>query len=156
VIVISDMLEHLLKPEELIGHLSRECGPDTRIIVHVPWEEDISHYRESKYEFAHLRSFSAYSFAQLWHDFYIRRMRATYPSLEEPVVFQLQGKIPRVLYNALVYFYYYRGLAAREYQWRSQWISELPKRERWLLMLYRPKFKMFELKRLEGSWMTRW
>jgi SAM-dependent methyltransferase len=151
VIIVSDILEHLLKPDRLIQSLTRVCRPDTRIIVHVPWEEDISHYRDSKYEFAHLRSFDSYTFAELWRDYYIRRTRATYPSLEEPIVFKLADRIPRTLYNFCLFVYYHRELAYREYRWRERWIAELPKRERWLLWFYRPKFRIFELRVLEGS-----
>jgi SAM-dependent methyltransferase len=149
VIVISDALEHFLKPEAVIEHLRVICRPDTRIIVHVPWEEDIAPYRDSKYEFAHLRSFSSYTFALMWRDFEIRRARSTYPSLEEPFVFKLDGIVPQALYRRFVYWYFHRGWAHREYAWRSRWIEELPKRERGLLYLYKPKFRLFELRRLD-------
>ena len=34
---------------------------------------------------------------------------------------------------------------------RSRWVTELPKRERWLLWLYKPKFKIFELRSRKDS-----
>ncbi len=150
VVIISDILEHVLDPEKLIVRLKDICRPDTRVIVHVPWEEDLSQYHDSKYEFAHLRKFTAYSFAQLClrYGFVIRRTRDTYPSLEEPIIFKLEGRVPRPLYNLLVYCYYHTTLASREYQRRSTWIEELPRRERWLLYFYEPKFRLFELRAL--------
>lgn len=151
VIILSDVLEHLLKPESLVARLKAISRPDTRIVVHVPWEEDISVYRDSKYEFAHLRSFNAFGFAQLWREFYVRRRKTTYPSLEEPIWFQIERKLPRVLYNVLTYAYYNTGFGQYEYRKRSVWIRELPQRESWLLLFYRPKFKMFEVRTNAGS-----
>jgi uncharacterized protein YbaR (Trm112 family) len=155
VIIISDILEHLLHPELLTDRLRQICRPDTRIVVHIPWEEDISIYRDSKYKFAHLRSFNAYQFAQLWPYFYIRKVRDTYPSLEDPFVFKFDGRIPRVFYNMLLYAYYHGGLGRIEYRWREKWINELPKREWWLLRIYKPKFRMYELRLIDESFKFR-
>lgn len=153
VIIISDILEHLLKPERLVEHLRTVCTDDTRLIVHVPWREDISHYKQSKYEFAHLRSFGPYTFAQLWTDgFCIVKSKPTYPSLEEPILFHLEERVPTWLYSLLVRLYYHSAyLSQYEAQRRSVWIHEIPKRERWLLRWYPAKFKMFELRRYHGS-----
>jgi SAM-dependent methyltransferase len=151
IIIVSDILEHLLRPERLVQRLREICGPDTRVIVHVPWDEDISVYRDAKYEFTHLRSFSSYSFAQLWEGFYVEKEQSTYPSMEEPIVFKLDRRIPRVLYNFILYIYYKKNFNMTEYRWRSIWIKELPKRERWLLHFYRPKFRMFALRTYAGA-----
>jgi SAM-dependent methyltransferase len=151
IIIISDILEHLLRPEMLVQRLKIICKPDTRVILHVPWEEDLSPYQQSRYEFTHLRTFNAYSLAQLWHDFYIARKRSMHPSLEVPILFRLEERIPRSLYNLLLYIYYHKKYSYDEYRWRSRWIDELPKRERWLLYFYKPKFRMFELK-LFSEW----
>lgn len=146
VIVVSDVLEHLLEPERLMERLLRVCRPDTRLIVHVPWKESIAKYDDSPYEFTHLRSFNDYTFAHLWRYFEIRREQGAHPSLEEPVIFQLRRFLPLPVYNRLVRAYFHGNLGAREYRWRARWIEELPKHERWLLRLYPPVFKMFELR----------
>lgn len=146
VIIVSDILEHLLSPEVLIAKLRTICRRDTRLIVHVPWEEELEQYRESKYEFTHLRTFNAYRFAQLWQGYYVKRVRGTYPTLDEPLLFKLQDRIPRRLYNLLVFLYFEINVSEWEFRRRCHWISELPKRERWLLWFYKPKFKIFELR----------
>ncbi|MGH7228905.1 MAG: methyltransferase domain-containing protein [Nitrospiraceae bacterium] len=151
VIVISGILEHLLHPDRLVQLLRSVCSRDTRVIVEIPWEEDLGQYRNANYEFTHLRSFSAYKFAELWRGFYIKRARSTYPSLEDPIFFRLGGKIPRVPYNVLVHVYFESNLWKREYEHRVRWIDELPRRERWLLIFYKPKFRMFELRTLKRS-----
>lgn len=156
VIIISDILEHLIKPENLVNHLHQICTKDTRVIVHVPWREDISHYKNSKYEFAHLRSFGSYTFAQLWtNKFRIIRTRSTYPSLEEPIVFHLEDRLPTMLYSGLVQLYYGSAKVSQyETDRRTVWMRELPKREKWLLQIYPPKFKMFELRLNRGSFLA--
>ncbi len=151
VIIVSDILEHVLVPENLIVRLRAICRRGTRLIIHVPWEENIEPYRESRYEFSHLRTFNAYAFAQLWQGFYIKRARGTYPTLDEPLLFKLQGRIPRRLYNLLVFLFFENGLSDREFLKRSRWVSELPRRERWLLWFYRPKFMVFELRSTRDS-----
>jgi uncharacterized protein YbaR (Trm112 family) len=156
VIIVSDILEHLLKPERLIDHLRAICTKRTKLIVHIPWREDISPYGESKYEFTHLRSFGPYTFAQLWTNrFRVTRTRPTYPSLEEPIFFHLEGCLPTALYSLLVQLYYGSGYVRQyETQRRTVWMQELPKRERWLLCLYPSKFKIFELRPNQGSFLA--
>jgi len=149
VIVIADVLEHLLEPERLVERLARLIDPSTRVIVHVPWEEDISSYNESEYEFTHLRSFTYYTFSLLWNNFRIVRESSSYPSLEEPFIFALRQFVPLRIYNLLTWAYFHRGYGFKEYERRARWISELPERERWLVRLYRPLFKIFELRMLE-------
>jgi len=148
VIVISDVLEHLLEPEALVQRLLAIVDSKTRVIVHVPWEEDIASYRESDWEFTHLRRFTYYRFALLWNGFRIARERSSYPALEEPFVFQLRRFLPLFLYNLVSWAYFHRGYGHKEYERRARWIHELPARERWLVKLYRPLFKMFELRAL--------
>lgn len=146
VIVLSDVLEHVLSAENVVSRLTQVVRPDSRIIVHIPWREDISKYAESPYEFTHLRSFDYYSFALLWHAFSIRRESATHPALEEPLPFQLRRLLPLRLYDTLLDRYFRGGLAEREYTARARWIAELPRRERRLLLVYPAKFRMFELR----------
>jgi SAM-dependent methyltransferase len=149
VIVIADVLEHLLAPEHLVQRILAIVEPRTRVIVHIPWEEDLAQYRESEWEFAHLRSFTYYTFATLWNTFRIVRERSSYPALEEPFVFQLRRFLPLRLYNLASWAYFHRGYGTKEYERRARWIHELPERERWLVRLYRPLFKMFELRVLD-------
>ncbi len=150
-IIISDVLEHLLCPKRLVERLKQICSPDTTVLVHIPWREDLAQYQQSPYEFTHLRNFNSFSMAILWHDFYIEQARSTMPSLEEPLIFQLEARIPRTLYNLLVYAYFHGGRSSGEYKRRERWINDLPKRERWLLRFYKPKFRMFKLRLVRES-----
>jgi uncharacterized protein YbaR (Trm112 family) len=151
VIVVSDVLEHVLEPQRVVQRIFAIAGPKTRVIVHVPWEEDLRPYESAPYEFTHLRTFDAYTFARLWFGFVVKRERGTHPSLEQPLVFQLRRLLPLPLYNRLVRAYFTSDDGRqREYERRSRWIAELPKRERMLLLFYRPKFKMFELRPKTG------
>jgi uncharacterized protein YbaR (Trm112 family) len=151
VIVISDILEHLLHPERLVERLQAACRKGTRVIVHIPWEENLEPYRDMNYEFAHIRSFNAYKFSALWRNFYIKRSRATYPRLDEPIMFRLEKRLPQVLYNALVHIYFETDLWKREQTWRERWLRELPRRERVLLLLYKPTYRIFELRIIKRS-----
>ena len=149
VVIVSDVLEHLLHPEHFVDRLRQIVTPRTRVIAHVPWKEDLTAYADSEYEFTHLRTFSDYTFARLWHQFRIVRERSTHPRLEEPIIFQLRRFLPRTLANLLSWAYFHGGLSAREYDLRAAWIAQLPRRERRLLFFYPPRFKMFELRLLE-------
>ena len=119
VIILSDMLEHVLDPEAVVARLADVCTPGTRVIVHVPWNEDLAAYADSQYEFAHLRKFTTYSFARLFHRFYIRRTRPTWPSLEEPIVFKVDGPSASVPGGCCSLAYFYTGLADLESRKRS-------------------------------------
>ena len=151
VVIVSDVLEHLRHPELFVQRLSEIATPATRVIVHVPWREDLTPYSDSAYEFTHLHRFTEYTFARLWHTYRIVRRRATHPALEEPVVFQLRRVLPRSVANLVAWAYFHRGLGEREYGWRARWIAQLPQRERLLLKLYPPRFKMFELAPLRAG-----
>jgi len=150
VVIISDVLEHVLSPEKVVAQLVRICKPDTRLIVHVPWEEDLSQYRDSAYEFTHLRSFNSYNFAVLFADFYERRSRATYPHVNAPLPYRLYGVLPRPLYNWLIFSQRTRAGSYMSRKW-EKWVAELPRREWWLLRFYRPLFRMFELRPLKAT-----
>ena len=151
VIIISDILEHLLNPQKLVDVLRTACRSTTRIIVHIPWEERLESYQGAKYEFTHLRSFTAYRFAELWRGFHVKRVKETGPCLEDPIIFALEPRLPRWLYNVLVHAYYETNLSKWDYETRTRWISELPRRERWLLHLYKPMFRIYELKLSHGA-----
>jgi SAM-dependent methyltransferase len=148
VIIISDILEHILNPEKLLDSLRVICRPDTRIFVHVPWEEDLEQYKASPYEFSHLRSFNGYDYGNLWKGFYIRRSRCSFPHMKYPLLFRLEGKIPQSIYNVLVSYYFYSPVFyKRDLEWRTARTKALPKGERWLLWFFKPVFKMFEMRR---------
>jgi len=151
VVIISDVLEHLLEPERFVQRLMQIATPATRVIVHVPWEENIARYESSVYEFTHLRSFTRYTFGQLLFAFRIARERATYPALEEPFVFRTRRYLPLWAYNILAWRYFHRDGGRKEYSRRARWIEELPSRERWLVRFYRPLFMMFEMRLLEPA-----
>jgi len=146
VIIVADVLEHLLEPEKLVARLARDCRPDTRIIIHIPWQESLEQYEDSQYEFVHLRSFDEYSFRLLFRDFRVVRERKSLPILNEPIVFRLKRKVPRRLYESLVRAYFRSTLSATEARHRDRWSAELPDRERWLLWFYEPACRMFELR----------
>jgi SAM-dependent methyltransferase len=149
VVIISDVLEHVLHPERVVEHLRRVVRSDTRLIVHVPWEEDLSQYRDVPYEFTHLRSFNAFTFQTLFKDFYERRGRGTYPRIV-PLPYRLYGLVPRQLYN-LILFTQRTRLGGPFDRASERWNAELPRRERLLLMLYQPIFRMFELRPWKGT-----
>jgi SAM-dependent methyltransferase len=147
VVIISDVLEHLLAPESLVSLLATALSPRTRVIVHVPWHESLSQYDDAPYEFVHLRSFDDFSLRNLFWAFDVRRERSSLPLLTEPAVFRLRRFLPRRVFNALAGLYFMTELSEVEYKLRERWIRELPRREGWLLRLYPPQVKLFELHR---------
>lgn len=149
VVIISDVLEHVLHPDRVVRNISRIARGDTRLFVHIPWEEDLSQYRDVPYEFTHLRSFDAFTFGSLFRDFYERRSRGTYPRVI-PLPYALYGRVPRPLYNLLV-FGQRTHLGASINRRAERWYAELPKREWWLLRIYRPIFRQFELRLISGT-----
>ena len=150
VVIISDVLEHVLHPEKVVAQLARICRPDTRLIVHVPWEEDLSQYQDVHYEFTHLRSFNAFSFGWLFRDFYEKRSRGAYPYLTMPLPYTLYGRMPLFMYRLVRRLMRTRLNYYFTHRWEV-WIAELPKRERWLLWFYKPIFRQFELRILTPS-----
>jgi SAM-dependent methyltransferase len=153
VIIISDILEHLLNPHRFIKWLTAICSHNTRIFVHIPWEETLETYLNSPYQFSHLRSFNAFTFSELWVDFYTKRDKKTYPDLKYPFIFRLEGKIPLFIYNRLIYRYFFKlNVAEKDFQWRTEMSAALPRRERWLLWLFKPVFKMFEMRLRPGKY----
>jgi hypothetical protein len=145
-VVISDVLEHLLAPESLVSLLAT-LPPSTRIIVHVPWQESLKQYDDVPYEFVHLRTFDDLSFRSLFWAFEVRRERSSLPLLTEPAIFRLRRFLPQRIFDALVGLYFTTELSEVEYKYRERWIRDLPRRERWLLRLYSPQVKLFELRR---------
>ena len=144
-IIIADVLEHILCPERLIERLENICTRKTKIIVHIPWEEDLTSYINQPYKYTHLRSFNSFTFHDLWKNFSVVKTRSTYPNLNSPLLFRLENKIPHFLFDRLKQ-YYYRSLAVKDYNQRVKHMKSLPKGEWWLLRLYKPVFRIFELK----------
>ncbi len=147
VIIMSDVLEHLLHPGNLVRRIEAISTPGTRVIVHIPWEENLESYKDSPYEFTHLRTFNAFTFREQWKNFEVVRSRVTYPDLKYPFLFRLDGKIPSFIYNKLVQRYFFKpGVAEKDLAWRTAKGDALPKGEGWLLWLFKPVFRMFELR----------
>ena len=147
VIIISDILEHLLNPQELVRRVMMLSTRKTQIFVHIPWEENLEQYAHSPYEFTHLRNFNSYTFAQLWAYFEIKRAKSTYPYMLYPLLFQLENKIPYFIYNLLTARYFFSpGVIQKDMDWRAAKIKALPKGDRWLLWFFKPIFKMYELR----------
>ena len=148
VIILSGMLEHVLRPEAVVGCLERIATPRTRIVALIPWEEDLSQYRDSKYEFTHLRTFNSYNTGMLFRGFRMRKRRFCHPILDYPIFTKLEPWLPLPLYKWLWERYVNSdGVRTREYARRSRWIEELPRRERWLLWFYKPVFRLIEFRK---------
>lgn len=147
VVLISDVLEHVLDAHQVMEGLARVSTPDTRVFVHVPWKENLAMYSDGKYRFSHVRTFDDYTFADITKRFKVVRTRDSIPNLEMPIHFRIAARMPRLVANHLTGRYFSEpGLADRELAWRRQVISELPRRQWWLLRLYPPVFRMFELR----------
>jgi SAM-dependent methyltransferase len=56
---MSEVLEHVLDPVQVVNNAWDALLPHGRLFVMVPWEEDLRHYDQYKgvYEFTHLRRF---------------------------------------------------------------------------------------------------
>jgi len=146
-IIVADVLEHLLNPEMFVQAVVALATEDTRIIVHIPWEENLEPYLHCGYEFAHLRSFNTFNFSQIWNQFHICRSKYTFPDLRYPLLFGLERLLPRSIYNVLVRRYFFTpGVAARDAAWRQRRLESLPKWEWVLLRLFKPVFRMFEMR----------
>ncbi len=161
VIILSDVLEHILSPEKTLDCLLKICTPETRIFVHIPWEEDITVYKDAKYEFVHLRRFNSFSFCDLWKEFRIVRSRKTYPHMKYPLIFQMEDWLPRPLFNRLTKAYFFgSGAWQKDLAWRNSRTRKLPKGERFLLWFFKPLFKMYEMrlrvdkKVYSGNWFS--
>jgi hypothetical protein len=146
--------------------MMQEVREDARVIIHIPWRESLDQYEDVDYEFTHLRSFDESMLRTMFWGFDVVRERSGLPRLDEATVFRLKGKLPRRLYNAVLGVYFRTDLQQIEYRYRERWIAELPSRERWLLRLFEPQCKVFELRkrtrtpsphlqRLFRSWLRR-
>ncbi len=150
IIIISDILEHLINPELLVNRVWEISRPDTRIIVHIPWEENLTPYLDMKYKYTHLRAFSSFEIFSLFCKFKLVRRKFTYPNLNVPIFFQIEPWLPLWLFNWLhKRFFFKNGEQEKDTKLRKKWMEELPKREKWLLMLCKPLFRLLEFRKME-------
>jgi SAM-dependent methyltransferase len=146
VVILSDVLEHVLDPQAVVDAIARISHPGTRVIVEVPWEEDLSSYGEhSEWEFTHLRSFDLFSFSTLWSRFRIVRTRSTVPRLDFPLFLQGRRRLPLRLLNRLRLLYHHHGYAEPDFAWRTRRLERLPRHDALLTALSRPLVRQFEL-----------
>jgi SAM-dependent methyltransferase len=146
VVIVSDVLEHVLDPQAVVDAIARISGPGTRVIVEVPWEEDLSSYAENaEWEFTHLRSFDLFTFSTLCSQFRIVRMRSTVPRLDFPLFLQGRRRLPLGLLNRLRLLYHHHGFAEPDFAWRTRRLERLPRHDALLTRLSRPLVRQFEL-----------
>lgn len=70
-VVASDVLEHVLNPADFLGSAAESLKPGGRLIVKVPYRENLSQYRRSSgcpYPMVHLRSFDRSVLTQALED----------------------------------------------------------------------------------------
>jgi uncharacterized protein YbaR (Trm112 family) len=146
VILITDVLEHVLNPENVVEGVLRVAKPNARIIVEVPWEEKLDSYRDSPWEFTHLRSFDLFSFSSLWSKFRIVRMRDSVARLDVPLFLDDQVRLPLPLLNRLRLAYYFGKLADDDFAWRRARLDDGKPSSRLLLRVSRPLVRQFELR----------
>jgi SAM-dependent methyltransferase len=79
VIILSSIIEHVQSPERVIKNLSSLTHKDTRIIVLVPYQEDISVYKQAGYKYAHLRSLDLYSLNKIFKDYRLNQYKCITP-----------------------------------------------------------------------------
>ena len=146
-IILADIMEHIQDPKRVVNHIYAITRENTRIFVHIPWEESLEPYLNSTWEFSHLRSFNAYKHAALWHQFSIVRAKETYPDMRYPLLFQFERMLPTWLYDRLVRRYFFNPqIIQRDAAWRKRRLNALPRGEWWLLWLFDPVFKMYEMR----------
>ncbi len=98
VVVCSDVLEHVLYPEEVVSQIYRVLKPDGRLFLVVPWEEELSKYKiyEGIYEFTHLRTFNKYIIKDLLQEFNLIRKQGIIP---KPPHFSADRVVYRIIYK---------------------------------------------------------
>lgn len=146
VIVIADVLEHVLDPNALAARVHSVATPDTRVIVEVPWQEDVTSYQDGPWEFSHLRTFDLFSFSTVWSRFEIVRMRDSLPRLDTPLFLEGRRWVPLWLLNRLRLRYHHGVLGEMDFDWRDRRRLALPRRNGLLLRYSRPRFRQFELR----------
>lgn len=97
VVICSGVLEHVLDAEAVIRQSEQVLAPHGKLVVLVPWEEDLQKYAtcEGTYEFTHLRSFNDEVVRKLFRGFRVIRRRGVEPKVERPPNFKLLEALPR-------------------------------------------------------------
>lgn len=62
-VIATDILEHVLDPDKLLDTVTSHLKPAGRILLRVPFRENLKGYAHCPYEFVHLRNFDR---AELW------------------------------------------------------------------------------------------
>lgn len=147
VFITADILEHLLNPKALLDNIYRALNKDGKLFAHIPWREDLSVYKDSPYEFTHLRSFDDYNFTMLTSNFEITRNKYSYPRLDIPLFHIVSEKLHPALAHFVKKIYFYGKISRYEYKIREKWINNLPKSEEFLLHFYPALFRTCELRK---------
>ncbi len=80
-VVLSDVLEHVLNPEEVLRGIVRAAKPNAKVVIRVPYKEDLSPYTKEAgcpYKFVHLRSFDEDSLEKYLSDAELKLVRFHY------------------------------------------------------------------------------
>lgn len=106
VMICDSVLEHVLNPSKVVQEMHRVLKDSGRLIVSVPFKEDLSPYRKltQLYPYTHLRSFDKNAMANLLIGFRIEKMRTVhlkqYPMLVRFLLRQLKLRC-RLLYRVV-------------------------------------------------------
>jgi SAM-dependent methyltransferase len=98
VIVASDLLEHVLNPADFLESAVTALRPGGRLLVKVPYREDMSQYRRSAgcpYEMVHLRTFDRPLLRKALVDAGLRVERFTYSGFYAGRWQQLLARVPK-------------------------------------------------------------
>jgi len=68
-----------------------------------------------------------------------------------PLPYRLYGWLPRPVYNWMIFILQRTRLGTVMNRTWQKWDAELPRREWWLLLLYSPVYRQFELRLLSGT-----
>lgn len=83
IIICTDILEHVLNPENVLKELYRILDKKGHLFIEIPYKEDLKQYDryEGIYEFTHLRSFDIEYISKLLVDFTIIEKRGSIPKI---------------------------------------------------------------------------
>jgi ubiquinone/menaquinone biosynthesis C-methylase UbiE len=102
-VVCSDLLEHVLNPENVVEEIRRILTNKGKAFFVVPWEEDLEIYKAMPYEFTHLRTFDKYSIRKLLRSFNI--LKSAPVAAKSPAFHYLVPKFVRSILWLLLPFY---------------------------------------------------
>lgn len=126
VVVCSDVLEHVLYPEEVVSQIYRVLSPGGRLFLVVPWEENLSKYEiyEGIYEFTHLRTFNDQIVKSLLREFKLIRKKGIIPN---PLPFSADKSFYRFIYK--VYYYLPQSIKIKLFGPVHMMIEAVPKKK---------------------------